>query len=85
MSNSILFKKFLPSILSQRTSLKLPPKFSHLRSFTNWPGKKSLRGDWAIATWTPECGSQRTEIILEVITLNFSEVIQVEILKLFEQ
>lgn len=35
ISSSILLRKFFPSILSHRTSLKLPPRFSHFRSFTS--------------------------------------------------
>lgn len=64
IKSSILFRKFLPSILSQRTSLKGPPRFSHFLSFTSWPLKKSLRGEWAILTWTFPWGSHLIAINL---------------------
>lgn len=59
-----MFKKFLPSILSQRTFLKEPPKFSHFLSLTNWPPKKSFFGECAILTLTLPCGSHFTDINL---------------------
>lgn len=66
INSSILFRKFLPSILSHLTSLNGPPKFSHFLSFTSWPLKKSFRGEWAMLTWTFPWGSHRIAINLRI-------------------
>lgn len=64
MSNSILFRKFLPSIFSSLISLKAPPRFSHFLSWTNSLAKKSFLGDCAMKTWIPTDGSHLIAIIL---------------------
>lgn len=64
MRSSILFKKFLPSILSNFISLKAPPRFSHFLSCTSSLEKKSFLGDCAMNTCMPTEGSHLIAIIL---------------------
>ena len=63
MSNSILFRRFLPSILSTLTSLKESGKWLHIISLTIEVVKKSFFGAEATNTEAkPLCGLCRTAI-----------------------
>lgn len=62
-----MWRKFLPSIFSNLTSLNCPSRCSHLFSVTKRLGKKSVRGEWATDTCTPDWGSHLTAMILSPV------------------